>query len=143
MLITAAEVCANPDDHAQLLPMLEQAEEITGSQAQLTLADAGYHSCNNLKACARDGRPVLMPDPKRKYRGGQYHKDRFIYDASGDTYTCPEGQRLRFSRYMQANTARVRLYERVVVSARVVLHSGFAGSNPVPSAKRSYHRTFQ
>ena len=110
MLITAAEVCANPDDHAQLVPMLEQAEEITGSQAQLTLADAGYHSGNNLKACARDGRPVLIPDPKRKYRGGQYHKDRFIYDASGDTYTCPEGRRLRFSRYMQANTARVRLY---------------------------------
>ena len=61
MLITAAEVCADPDDHAQLVPMLDQAEAITGTQAQLTLADAGYHSGNNLKACARDGRPVLMP----------------------------------------------------------------------------------
>ena len=110
MLITAADVSANPDDHAQPVPMLEEAEEVTGVRAQLTLADAGYHSGKNLKDCARDGRAVLMPDPKRKYRGGPYRKDRFIYDASDDSYICPEGQQLSFRRYMQANTARVRLY---------------------------------
>ena len=29
--ITAADVCAGPDDHAQLIPMMEQVEMMTGS----------------------------------------------------------------------------------------------------------------
>ena len=56
MLVTAADAYDNPDDHAQLIPMLEQAEEITGTEAPLTLADAGYHSGKNLKEC---GAPVV------------------------------------------------------------------------------------
>ena len=41
MLVTAATVVDAPDDHEQLLPMLEQAQHTTGTAA-LTLADAGY-----------------------------------------------------------------------------------------------------
>ncbi|MCE2458921.1 MAG: transposase [Dehalococcoidia bacterium] len=110
MLVTAADACADPDDHAQLIPMLEQAEEITGTEAPLTLADAGYHSGKNLKECARTGRHVIVPDSKRKTLANPYHKDRFVYDETSDSYICPKGQRLRFTRYIQTNTARVRLY---------------------------------
>lgn len=110
MLMTAADAYANPDDHAQLIPMLEQAEEITGTEAPLTLADAGYHSGKNLKECALTGRRVIMPDSKRKTLANPFHKDRFVYDEANDSYICPKGQRLRFTRYIQANTARVRLY---------------------------------
>ena len=39
-----------------------------------------------------------------------YHKDRFVYDDSNDSYICPKDQRLRFASYIQANTGRVRLY---------------------------------
>ena len=110
MLITAADVCAQPDDHAQLIPMLEQAEGMTGIRVPLTPADGGYHWGKNLKSCAANGRQVLMPDSKKKLLGGRYHKDRFTYDEASDSYTCPQGQRLRFQRCMMANTARVRLY---------------------------------
>ncbi len=109
MLVTAADVCAQPDDHAQLIPMLEQAEGMTGVRVPLTLANGGCHSGKNLKSCAANGRRVLMPDSKKKLPGGRYHKDRFIYDEASDSYTCPQSQRLRFQRYMMANTARVRL----------------------------------
>ena len=76
----------------------------------LTLAYGGYHSGKNLKECAARGRRVLMPDSKTKPLGGDYHKDQFSYDETSDSYICPQGQRLTFQRYMQANTARVRLY---------------------------------
>jgi transposase len=52
MLITAVEVTDDPDDHSQLAPMLQKAEETTGVRSEMTLADAGYHSGSNLKECA-------------------------------------------------------------------------------------------
>ena len=42
LLMTEAEAFTNPDDHEQLIPMVEQAEDTTGAKAGLTLADAGY-----------------------------------------------------------------------------------------------------
>ena len=56
----------------------------------------------------------MMPDSKRKLLGNPFHKDRFIYDEASDSYTCPQGQGLRFQRCMQANTIRVRLYRTSV-----------------------------
>ncbi len=52
MLITAVEVTDDPDDHSQLAPMLQKAEETTGVRSEMTLADAGYHSGSNLEECA-------------------------------------------------------------------------------------------
>ena len=114
MMITAADVCSDPDHHAQLIPMMEHAEEMTGSRVPLTLADGGYHPGENLRECAASVRQVLMPASKRKLLRNPYHKDRFIYDEASDSYTCPQSQGLRFQRYMRANTARVRLYRTSV-----------------------------
>ena len=44
MLITAVDVVDDPTDYGQFTPMLEQAEETTGTKACMTLADAGYYS---------------------------------------------------------------------------------------------------
>ena len=42
-VITAAEVTQEPDDHAQLLPMIQAARENVGETAEVSVADAGYH----------------------------------------------------------------------------------------------------
>ena len=42
MLVTAVDVVDAANDNALLVPMVEQAEETTGTRAQMTLADAGY-----------------------------------------------------------------------------------------------------
>jgi transposase len=94
MLITAAAVSDQPDDHAQLVPMLAQAAATTGEQQVTTLADGGYHSGANLVATI--GQRVVMPEANRKLLAAPYHKDRFTYEAGQDTYTCPEGQTLTF-----------------------------------------------
>jgi hypothetical protein len=94
MLITAAEVTNAPDDHDQLVPMIEQAEENTGQAAETTSADGGYHSGKNLKACQDGEHRVLMPEAQRKAVKGPFHKSKFDYDADRDEYTCPHGHTL-------------------------------------------------
>jgi transposase len=99
LLITAARVVGEQDDHGQLLPMLEQAEAVTGQAAELTLADGGYHSGPNLAACAQRGQTVAMPQGHRRAAATDepYSRDAFTYDAESDTYTCPEAQTLTFA----------------------------------------------
>jgi transposase len=104
MLITAVDVVDEPDDHRQLVPMLEAAIRNTRHKDVMTVADGGYHSGANLLATR--GHQVVMPEANRRILDGPYHKDRFTYDAAPDTYTCPEGQTLTF-RGTKQNEERV------------------------------------
>ena len=110
MLITAAEVTDDPDDHSQLVPMLQEAEETTGVRSEVTLADAGYHSGRNLEECETRGQQVVMPESQDRRLSHPYHKDRFTYDEMSDSYTCPQGQRLGFTRIKYTRGTRMRLY---------------------------------
>jgi transposase len=96
LLITAADVTTDRDDHEQLVPMVDQATAATGTAPTQCLADGGYHSAANLAACAERQQAVVMPDPQAPGAGAAYHKDRFVYDPATDTYTCPQGQPLTF-----------------------------------------------
>jgi transposase len=107
MLIAAADVCQDPDDHSQLLPMLQAASENSGQQAQTTLADAGYHSGPNLEGCREQGLDVLMPEAQAKALALPYHKDQFTYDPESDTYLCPKSQLLALVREKRDRKGRV------------------------------------
>jgi transposase len=96
LFITAAGVATAADDYDQLTPMLEQAEEMTGERAGVTLADGGYHSGPNLKTCAERGQTIVMSEGQREAMKSPYFKDRFEHDAATDSYTCPQGKRLPF-----------------------------------------------
>lgn len=106
MLIMAAEVTAAPDDHAQLLPMLDAAETTTGQRAAVSVVDGGYSSAPVLAACRERQQTVLMPVLAGGTRASPYHKDHFVYDQTLDTYTCPEGQTLVFAGMRERNGRR-------------------------------------
>lgn len=95
LLIVAAEVTSDADDHGQLAPMIDEARAVTGQVAPLVLADGGYHSGANLQACEERGQPVAMPEAQEKKLKDPYHKQAFRYDEPSDTFTCPAGQTLR------------------------------------------------
>ena len=118
-LITAAEVSQAPDDHSELQRMLEASEETLGEHAEVTLADAGYHSGENLTACEEQGQTVLMPEAQARALANPYHKDRFAYDQDSDTYTCPLGQTLRYTDTKQDRKGRpVRRYRAPAAACR-------------------------
>jgi len=98
LLITGVDVVQNAGDTEQLLPMLEQAEEVTGQRSEVSLADAGYHSGKNLEGCEQRNQKVIMPECYEQGLHKPYHKDCFKYDVDSDSYWCPEGQKLRFVR---------------------------------------------
>lgn len=106
MLVTAADVTDAPDDHAQLLPMLDAAEATTGARATTTVADGGYHSAPVLEVCQERMQEVLMPEAQRTKLPGPYHKDHFVFDAATDTYTCPQGKVLVFAGIRQRTDRR-------------------------------------
>ena len=108
LLITAADVTTDRDDHGQLVPMIDQAEATTETPLEQALADGGYHSAANLTASAArvPAVVVLMPDPQAPRPSQPYHKDRFTYDPATDTYACPQGQTLAFHGHVSRGPGR-------------------------------------
>jgi hypothetical protein len=62
MVITGAGVVNKASDSAQLLPMLEESEEMTEGQVPVTLADGGYHTAANLREGERRGDTLVMTE---------------------------------------------------------------------------------
>ena len=110
MLVTAVDVVDAANDNALLAPMVEQAEETTGTRAQMTLADAGYFAASHLAECDRRGQQVVVSEARQRFLKDPYHKDRFTYDEHSDSFTCPQGQTLEFVRIQHANRVPLRLY---------------------------------
>ena len=110
MLVTAVDVVDAATDNALLAPMVEQAEETTGTRVPMTLADAGYFAASHVAECVRRGQQVVVPEARQRFLKDPYHKDRFTYDEHSDSFTCPQGQTLEFARIQHANGVPLRLY---------------------------------
>ena len=87
-----------PNDNALMVPMMEQAEETTGTKSQMTLADAGYFAASHLEECARRDQQVVVSESRQRFLKDPYHKDQFTYNEPSDSFTCPQGQTLKFIR---------------------------------------------
>jgi transposase len=97
-LIVASEVVNDSSDVGQLHAMAKAAKEALEAEALQVLADEGYYSSLELKACEDDGIKAYVPVPEGngqlKGRFGFGLKD-FSYDPAADAYRCPAGELLR------------------------------------------------
>lgn len=110
LLITAVDTQPSAADTEQLIPMLDQAKENTGTPAETSLADPGYHSSANLAACQEREQVIVMAEANEKTLKNPYHKDHFSYDAATDSYLCPCGQALRYERTALVRKTLMRVY---------------------------------
>ena len=64
------------------------------------LADAGFFKIEDILALNSSNINAIVPKPKSATSTGcsAFSKDNFIYDETNDTYLCPEGNLLTFSR---------------------------------------------
>jgi transposase len=94
-LIVASEVVNDSSDVNQLHAMAKAAQEALGAETLQVLADEGYYSSTELKACEDDGITAYVPPSEGIERAGRFSLKNFSYDGAADAYTCPAGQLLR------------------------------------------------
>jgi transposase len=113
-IVVGAEVSPHAADSEHLVYMLDTVAQTTGDIAGTTVADAGYRSTAQEMEASERGHAVLLPGHggRDADNGSPYHKDRFVYDADTDSYTCPEGKPLRYSHHIAArgHKAEARVY---------------------------------
>jgi hypothetical protein len=114
-LLLAVEVTQDGNDTQQLMPMLENAQEILQSEHLIGLADSGYFSGEQLKLANEKGIEIYVPIPKKNGsagKEGRFTRDRFTYDAENDDYRCPQGERIaRCGQLRQQGNRRVWVYK--------------------------------
>ena len=97
-LIVANDVTNDPTDSDQLAPMAIGAKEVLGVETLEATADMGYANGEQVKQCESAKIVVYVPKPhtSRSQRKGLFTKDDFRYDATNDTYICPNDAILTF-----------------------------------------------
>ncbi|NNE64300.1 MAG: IS1182 family transposase [Gammaproteobacteria bacterium] len=101
-LIVAHEVTNRGHDRAQLFNMADQAKTALETEALTVVADRGYYSGEEIKACDDAGITTYLAKPQTSgnQSKGYFGKRDFIYYPEDDEYECPAGERAiyRFSR---------------------------------------------
>jgi transposase len=87
-------------DYNHLSTMAASAQHILEAEDLTVVADSGYYDTVELKSCEDLSITTFVPSPKaptskeQKTPTSDYTHDKFVYDASSDTYQCPQGSNL-------------------------------------------------
>jgi len=97
-LIVTHEVTNSGSDRAQLANMATQAKAVLGVDKLEAVADRGYYSGEEIKACEDADIAVTLPKPATSgmEAKGQFGKHDFVYLADDDAYRCPAGEVLSY-----------------------------------------------
>ena len=103
-IIIDYDVINNPTDHGQLCKMANLAQEVLESEELHVLADKGYYSAEELKACEKENYKTYVPKQKSANRTKDegFYTDKFTYNKEEDYYICPAGQILFPGRYRKS-----------------------------------------
>ena len=89
----------NENDSKAMGNMVRRAKSILGNNDFTALYDKGYHTGSELKTAQELGIETIVAIPgvpsTSQAPDHTYNYDRFRYDDSTDTYTCPQGEVLK------------------------------------------------
>ena len=94
-LVVAHEVTNLGHDRTQSAPMSQLTKEVIARDSLTVLADRGYFSGEQIKACEDQGIATLVPKPltSNNKAAGLFDKRDFTFDADKNEYRCPAGER--------------------------------------------------
>lgn len=108
----AYDVFPNTTDTRTFIPFLDHMEERFFNLPTYIVADAGYGSEQNYEDVLenRERIPLITynqyrKEKKKKYKENPFNAANWEYDKENDTYTCPNGRKVRFN-YMSHRTDR-------------------------------------
>ena len=96
--IVATDVSSKGNDAEQLHKMAKETKENLEVDKLDIVGDTGYYSSKELKKCNDDSINAIVPEANTKRvqkDKGKFTRDKFIYDAQKDYYTCPNNQQLK------------------------------------------------
>jgi transposase len=119
-VVVAADVTNENTDSGMLHEMASQAHANTGETAEVTVADAGYASGDQIQKAEEDGYRVLVAQQEQPQQrpDDKYSRWNFVYDEQRDVVICPEGQELKFRRERMKGRIRTRSYRSTGVCNR-------------------------
>lgn len=140
-IVVAAEVTACSSDGEHLVPMVREAQAMTGQVAEVVGADSGYFAIGSVVAAEQQGCEVFVPVPRRKETPEQerYAKAHFRYEVEGDRFICPEGQILSFSHQEGSRHGKAvpsRVYAGEACGGCAAQHSGACTRAPSRRVRR-------
>ena len=111
-LIVTHEVTNEGHDRNQLAPMAIAAQQAMGKRRLQAIADRGYYSGPQIKACDEAGIRPMLPKPttSNAKAEGRFDKSDFVYIARHDEYQCPAGQRAIYRFTREENGLQIRRY---------------------------------
>ncbi len=111
-LIVAHEVTNSGSDRAQLANMGRQAKEVLGVDQLEAVADRGYYSSMEIKACDDACIAVTLPKPMTSgaKSDGRFGKQDFVYNTAEDVYRCPAGEKLSYRMTSEQDGKMMRRY---------------------------------
>jgi len=114
-IIVAAEITADQNDKAQMVPMLEAAQQNLDAAAKEAVFDNGYLSGEQVAKAEEKGFPIvvsLKAQITAEEKKGEFSSKNFTYDPQEDCCVCPCGEALRFEREVRRrkNNYAVRIY---------------------------------
>jgi len=101
-VIVAAYATIAASDKEQLSRVIDQTKQNVGRKPENILADAGYSSYENYEWLVQQEMIAYIPDQELKQQSTHaeqpFHRSHFNYDSQLDCYTCPQGEKLVFTR---------------------------------------------
>lgn len=96
-LIVSSDVVAENNDSGQFADQITQANATLGKKCENAVGDAGYSNIDELKKVDSEEITVIVPSQRQASHkeAPEFSKEKFSYDAAGDFYICPEGNKLQ------------------------------------------------
>ena len=118
------DVTNQATDFNQLERMATRAKEILQVDALDVIADKGYYSGSQIKACLEKGITPTIPkaNTSANRKRGLFTKQDFRYDQEEDCYWCPAGERMTFRFQTTEKSREIKYYASSSCSACKIKH---------------------
>lgn len=105
-LVADFGVTNHGNDMNSLAELAQGAQQELGVKELKVCADRGYYNTAQIKECEEAGIEVHMERPQPAPTADIFPLERFTYDATKDSYTCPAGKRLRYRTFDKEKQVR-------------------------------------
>jgi len=114
-ILVGIDLINNENDAESLVPMIDEVKETTGKTAEVTIADSGYATSEQIsEASIKEYKVLLNITEKSNISTGPrtdlpYHASNFTYNEEKDVLICPESKELKFLRIEDSKNKRYKL----------------------------------